>query len=302
MTPHDQAADLAARLRFYKRGRDWVGDCPACGYARAGAVYVGKGARPILRCHVGCTREALDAVVRDLLGGAWVPRPAPDPAKEQRLLAWKRAEALRLFAVANPLRPSDPAGHYLTRRGLAHLVGCPALRHHGDCEHRWGGGRHPAMVARVVDARGRPISVHRTYLTPEGTKADADPVRASLAPFSGGAVRLTPDPAPPPELAVGEGIETAGSAGRLLGLPAWAAISAKNLGHGLVLPDAVRTVVIAADSDPVGMEAALTALARWRSEGRQVHLVKPDAPGQDFNDLLLARTGPTTPLRDSSRG
>ena len=76
----------------------------------------------------------------------------------------------------------------------------------------------------MVDAAGSPVALHRTYLARDGRgKADADPVRASLGPVWGGAVRLDPVA---PELVVGEGIETSASAGRLLGLPAWAATSA----------------------------------------------------------------------------
>jgi putative DNA primase/helicase len=48
-------------------------------------------------------------------------------------------------------------------------------------------------------------------------------------------------------LVIGEGIETAASAGLLMGTPAWAAISAGNMAKGLVLPPEVRRVVIAAD-------------------------------------------------------
>lgn len=235
MSAHDLAADLAARFGLRKRPRSWAGTCPACGYARAFSLRVGKGACPSLYCANGCARDELDAVARDALGGAWTPRPAPDAADEHARRERKRAAALRLFSGADPVRPSDSAGRYLAGRGLAHLVGCPALRHHGDCPHPEG-GRHPALVARVLDAAGRPVACHRTYLTPDGAKAAADPVRASLGPIWGGAVRLTPDATPPAEVAVGEGIETAGSAGLLLGLPAWAATSAGNLARGLALP------------------------------------------------------------------
>lgn len=288
MSAHALAADLAARFKLKRRPRSWAGTCPACGYARAFSLRVGKGSHPLLHCGNGCGRDELDAVARDALGGAWAPRPAPDAADEQAKRERKQAAALRLFSGADPVRPGDPAGRYLAGRGLVHLVGCPALRHHGDCPHPEG-GRHPALVARVLDAAGRPVACHRTYLTPDGAKAAADPVRASLGPIWGGAVRLTPAAAPPAELAVGEGIETAGSAGLLLGLPAWAALSAGNLARGLLLPAEVVGVVIAADPDPAGLDAACAAATRWLAEGRRVRVATPDRPGQDFNDLLLAR-------------
>lgn len=291
MNPHDLAADLAARFRLDKRRRSWGGDCPACSYPRAFSIRVGKGSHPSLFCANGCTRDVLQEVARSALGNVWTPGPAPDPADVQAARERKQAMAQRLFAGSTPTGSSNPAGLYLARRGLAHLIGCPALRYRGDCWHPEG-GRLPALVAEVLDAAGQPIAAHRTYLTPEGTKAGADPVKASLGPIWGGAVRLTPDTAPPPELVVGEGIETAGSAGLLLGLPAWAAVSAGNLAAGLILPPEVRAVTVAADPDPPGRKAAHDAAVRWRAEGRTVHVATPDAPGQDFNDLLRARAAP----------
>ena len=142
------------------------------------------------------------------------------------------------------------------------------------------------MMALVQDVDGLPIAIHRTYLTAEGAKAGVDPVRASLGPLGGGAVRL--DPAGP-VLVVAEGIETAASAGLLLGLPAWAATSAGNLARDLLLPPEVRDVVIAADPDPPGEAAAAVAAARWIAEGRRVRVATPDVPGRDFNDLLQDR-------------
>ena len=133
---------------------------------------------------------------------------------------------------------------------------------------------------------GLPIACHRTYLTREGRKASVEPPKASLGPVWAGAIRL--DPAAP-EIVVGEGIESSASAGLLLGLPAWAALSAGNLARALILPPEVRGVVIAADRDPVGMQAAQAAATRWRAEGRRVRIARPDNAGQDFNDVLAAR-------------
>ena len=87
---------------------------------------------------------------------------------------------------------------------------------------------------------------------------------------------------------IGEGIETSASAGRLMNLPAWAAISAGNLAKGLVLPPDAGRVVIAADPDEPGRVAARDAWIRWRAEGREVRIATPDGDG-DFNDLLRTR-------------
>ncbi len=140
------------------------------------------------------------------------------------------------------------------------------------------------MVALVIDVTGAPIAVHRTYLTRDGLKADVEPAKASLGPVWGGAIRLEElvDGLP---LVIGEGIETAASAGRLTGFPGWAGISAGNMARGLVLPPEVHRVVIATDPDKAGRAAARDAWTRWRAEGRVVQVAVPRGAG-DFNDIL----------------
>lgn len=288
MRQHVDLADLGRRLDLRKRPRSWGGDCPACSYRSAFSMKAGKHGSIRAFCANGCTSDVLDDALTRALGADWKP-PAQLPHADvafQR--AGKQAAAAGLFAGSTPTLASDPSGCYLTRRGLSSFIGCPALRYRGDCTHQ-AGGRHPALVAEVLDADGRPIAVHRTYLDRQGGKASVDPVKMTLGPMWGGAVRLTPDPTPRSELVVGEGIESSGSAGLLLGLPAWAALSAGNLGGGLVLPETVRSVTIAADADPVGQREAHQAARRWRAEGRTVRVVAPDRPGQDFNDLLVIR-------------
>ena len=173
---------------------------------------------------------------------------------------------------------------YLPRRGLASLIGSPVLRYRSGTSHPAGGGTYSAMIALVTDAAGNPLAVHRTYLAPDVRKADVDPVRASLGPSWGGAIRLSPhDPDMP--LIIGEGIETAASAGVLFGWPAWSAVSCGNMGKGLVLPREVRRVCIAADPDESDRKAALDARFRWMAEGRDVTIATPTGDG-DFNDVL----------------
>jgi phage/plasmid primase-like uncharacterized protein len=177
----------------------------------------------------------------------------------------------------------------LANRGLRDLAASPALRFRFDTPHPEG-GRYPAMIALVCDVTGKGIAVHRTFLTPDGRKANVEPVKASLGPVWGGAIRLN-DVDPRRPLIIAEGIETAASAGRLMDAPAWAAISAGNLAAGLVMPPETQRLVIAADPDDSGRRAAQDAWSRWTAEGRRVQIAMPDHAG-DFNDLLLVREAP----------
>jgi hypothetical protein len=54
-----------------------------------------------------------------------------------------------------------------------------------------------------------------------------------------------------------------------------------------VLPPEVLRVVIAADPDDAGRNAASDAWFRWTAEDRTVRIAMPHDP-RDFNDLLMA--------------
>ena len=47
----------------------------------------------------------------------------------------------------------------------------------------------------------------------------------------------------------------------------------------------VEVLVIAADHDPAGLEAAEACAERWTRAGREVVLWVPDAKGEDWNDV-----------------
>jgi hypothetical protein len=278
------AADIAGRLGLKKYRRSWRGTCPACDYARTFAIREMKG-RTVTFCANGCGRDALADALARVTGAD--NRPAEretvnlDDAARR---AGATAEALKIWAGSTTALDTL-ADVYLTRRALPGLAASAALRFRGDCHHPEQRGRYPALVALVLDVAGKPVAVHRTYLGADGRKAAVEPPKASKGPVWGGAIRLDPEA---PEIVIGEGIESSASAGRLLQLPAWAALSAGNMARGLILPPEVRAVVIAADADEAGSKAADAAAERWRAEGRHVRIARPDSPGRDFNDLLCA--------------
>ena len=55
----------------------------------------------------------------------------------------------------------------------------------------------------------------------------------------------------------------------------------------LILPEAVRSVLLCPDGDPEGRRAADDAAARFLDEGRGVSIA-PTPEGQDLNDVLCA--------------
>jgi phage/plasmid primase-like uncharacterized protein len=278
------ARDLADRLNLKRHPRSWRGRCPACDYAGSTfTIRADRIGRPRLYCANGCAPDVLNDVVRRATGRELSRhRDASETDAEARAMKIARAQALWSSSVP---AAGTPAAVYIAARALPSLAVSAALGYRGDTPHPEG-GKYPAMIALVHAVDGTPTAVHRTYLAPDGSKkAAVEPAKASLGPVWGGAIRLH---LAAPEIVIAEGIETAGAAGVLLGLPAWAAISAGNLGKGVALPPEIKSVVVAADPDRAGEQAAREAALRWRAEGRRMRIARPTGSG-DFADLLLER-------------
>jgi putative DNA primase/helicase len=257
--------------------------------------------------------EALNAVAHELgttdkrvpeSRGVQTPRPRPKERNRESVI-----EALNRVWQQS-LDPTDrratPLRAYLSRRGLsgAELDGGvvrfhPALgywnkNHRNEIELA---GRYPAMVALVTDAEGAPVTVHRTYLTPDGRKAPV-PAPKKLMGYPGdrligGAIRLFD---PGSVLGVAEGIETALAVHLRTGMPVWSAVSA-NLLERLEPPAQTSLVVVWADRDRsgAGQGAAVRLRERLLRRGISVavHLppgpIPPAAKGVDWADLWCSQ-------------
>ena len=267
------------------------GTCPVCGYHNAFVETTGKNGHRIGWCASCQDREAIATYLR--AEGNDTRRAAGDDAAcaENALKARQKAQerARVIWSGAASITADDPAGKYLARRGLACLIGYPFLRYRADVPHP-SGGRHPALIAPVLSASAEFLGVHRTYLSPDGSKARLEPTKASLGSIWGGCILVRPCLEEPDweETVIGEGLETTASAAIIFDRPAIAAVSAGNMATGLILSSKIRSVIIAADHDRPGLEAAETAARRWTSEGRTVRIITPEQRGTDFNDLLQA--------------
>ncbi len=293
------ARELSERLNLRRAtGGVWRGACPACGYPTTFTVREREG-RALWWCASCQNKDALAAAVRSAMGEDWTP---PPPA-ERRLPdrgsspARRSAFARKLWEETVPIS-GTLAERYLIARGVLeawHARPMPEhgeqLRFHPSAPHPAAEGRLPALVALVRRAEdGEPVAVHRTYLAADGySKAALEPQKATLGPVAGGVVMLH-RPATATALLLAEGIETALAASALMDAPAWAAVAAGNLAAlPLSALPATPDVLIAADADPPGQEAAWTASRRWRAEGRRVRVATPDKAGHDFADILAAR-------------
>lgn len=198
----------------------------------------------------------------------------------------KRAACMALWRETRKAEPGDLVHRYLDSRG----IGCdemptslrlhPALR---DGE----GGIRPAMVARVTGPDGAGVTLHRTFLRPDGlAKAEmASPRKLMPGTLPEGAcVRLS---TPSDALCLAEGIETALAVERLFETPCWATISAGTMAKWIA-PDGVESVTICADNDAhfAGQSAAYLLANRLAAKGLAVNVRVPDRPGEDWLDVL----------------
>ncbi|HAM22395.1 MAG TPA: hypothetical protein DCQ04_08985 [Actinobacteria bacterium] len=184
--------------------------------------------------------------------------------------------------------PIEGVAHaYLNARQCVIPPAAGHLRCHPKLKHWPSGSIGPALVALVTDAvTGEPMSLHRTWVQADGSKAQMDPARMLLKDHSkaGGVVRLWPDEDVTTSLGIGEGIETTLSLAHAF-TPTWALIDAGNLA-AMPLLKGVQSLLIAADNDPPGIAAAKSCAMRWARQGREVRIVLPEAPRSDLNDLV----------------
>ena len=178
----------------------------------------------------------------------------------------------------------DVVDRYLRGR-RAGLVTYPSCLRISEREPYWNDGsvsRHPAMLALITNPIGEPISVHRTYLSADGGKADLPVQRKAVSSFGPGpTIRLAPVA---PTMGIAEGIETALSATKLFGVPTWSVMS----DYGMATfepPPEVQQLIIFADHDEHGAgQRAASSLAARLPIPTEIKL--PERFG-DWNDVLV---------------
>lgn len=275
---------LLARLANVQAvGHDrWTATCPAHGSGKNKALSVAlKGDRLLLHCFAGCAPdavlEALGLTWRDLYAKDSKPWEAPGyyrPATLERPTAPLEAHSRwqGWWDKATPHHPLLRA--YLRARGLS--IEPPVTLRLA----LW--GEQPVMLARVEGPQGL-LGMHLTVLKPDGSGRVSKRLAKGSHPL-GGSIRLFPFEASKP-LALCEGIETALAVREATGWPCWACVSAIGLAAVQLPPEALE-VVICADHDKAGLEAAHKLARRLLSEGRRVRLATPPREGTDWLDVL----------------
>jgi len=213
------------------------------------------------------------------------PPNRESPARERRSKKRWSHYAEDQWRSCMPL--SDDALDYLNARCCAIPPRNGDLRWHPDLPNKLCDYTGPALVARVTDAvTGEPLTIHRTWIQPDGTKAPISVPRLILKDHAkkGGVIRLWPDDEVTLGLAVAEGIENALSAARGF-TPAWSMLDKGNLA-GFPVLTGIQALTIVADPDDGGMRSADQCARRWRDAGKEVRLWPASQAGMDFNDWI----------------
>ena len=205
------------------------------------------------------------------------PKPTPDPRPRLR----------KLWADAKPTAQGDIVDTYLRSRGVGLDVypntirTVQSLRYYDDHSN----STFPAMLAMVHDLTGKPVTIHRTYIAPDGSgKAPVEkPRKVACRHGRSPHVRLAPVM---PIMGIAEGIESALSAMKLFRTPTWSVLSTYGIETFEPLAEIERLIVFADnDANGTGQKAAYALAVRL--SGRIVVEVKfPKEPGADWNDAL----------------
>ena len=254
----------------------WV--CNQCG--------AGDGYLLLQKSYGWSFRRALDEVEQVVGPRVIVTEVKPVLEDVERKVAALKA----VWGATQKATSSCPVGLYLRSRGHTGAVPkCirfhPALRYvDDDGEVTY----HPAMVTAVTNQDGVVSTLHRTYLTSEGTKANVKSAK-KLMPgrkLHGSSIKL----AEPVDgvLGLAEGIETALASSRIFKVSVWSCVSSV-LMETWEPPVGVTKVMIFGDNDQkFAGQAAAYALAKrlWtpKYNMQQVEVHIPQQQGEDWAD------------------
>jgi len=149
------------------------------------------------------------------------------------------------------------------------------------------------MLAVFTSKEGKALTMHRTYLTSWGDKAEMEKTKKilpGLAKLTGGAIRLF-EPTDDGKIGIAEGIETALACYEYFGVPTWSSVSS-TLMESFEPPKGVKEVVVFADRDLnfAGQKAAYVLANRLAIKNKlKVSVELPEKPGEDFADEFLRK-------------
>lgn len=212
----------------------------------------------------------------------------PTPPVDDR---WLKANLRSVWQASKPIGhpAASPVRLYLQNRGLDESIrDWPSLRFHPAMPYNDEDGKllghYPALLALVENA-GKPVTIHRTFITQEGKKVPfISPKKLmgviSGSTASGAAICIG---VPGRVLSVTEGIENALAIHEATCMVCWSLISASIM-PAFNIPRGVEKLIIWADLDRnsgcrnAGKDAALALAGRASERGIEVEVRFPEGP------------------------
>lgn len=244
-------------------------------------------------CHGGCGGgDQLDFVTRfwkiglveaiRMIDSGALPVVVREPVEDEPDKTEKVEQARAIWREAVAIS-GTPAERYLRHRGI--FTRLPESLRFARLRYGAKGRTYPALVALVASVDHQFWGIQRTYLNEAGTgKAAVPKPKLSLGRVKGGAIRLAPAAA---ELTVCEGLEDGLTLQQEMGRAVWVAAGAGML-PGMRLPLGCNSVVIGADGDEAGEQAAREAQEAFVRQGRAARVIRP-LEAKDFNLELMER-------------
>ena len=208
-----------------------------------------------------------------------------------------------LWTTSRELNGSDFVSRYLHSRKLN--LTPQHVKWNTQCYNTQLDCKVPAMIAKVTDNKGKPITLHRTYLNLDGNRDKRVNPDKMLMPgtdsLAGTAIRLFKSDGGklfvPGVLGVAEGIETAMACAQMFGMVTWSLIN-NVLMESWLPPTGAKNIVIYADNDRnfTGQKSAYVLANKLRSLDLIVKVKTPVEPDTDFADELFNRMDKATDL------
>ena len=296
------ALEIARAAKGKRAGTGWQIRCPAPGHPdrEPSCTVIDGRSGPIFYCFAGCDW-------RDIRAGAeavgWIEpfTRRPVQSREDRIAARAATKAALAQREAEMERDTqarirngraiwgasidnqDRVRRYFTDgRGIRSVPS--TFRFNGAVWHPYERREMPAVVASIQNARSGDFQgVHCIFVNETGDgKADIERPKLTFGVVTGGAVQLA---GAGDQLALSEGVESGLAYMQLAGVPTWCTLGTANL-ERIKPPKGVRQIVIAADNDPPGLEAARAAARQFRLQGLAAEISRPKQVGEDWNDIL----------------
>jgi len=203
-------------------------------------------------------------------------------------LQYNQDRLRKMYKDSSPLDGKCLGSQYLMNRGLNNYP--PTLRFLPECWEPSTKTNMPALLATFSAPDSEALTLHRTYLSPDGRKADLENCKLMMSPkkpMAGGAVRLFPATE---MVGIAEGIETAIAVHELYKIPVWAVLST-SLMVSFEPPKDMKNIMIFMDSDVnyAGQRAAYTLANKLYLKDYAVGIKSPEQLGYDYLDELNSK-------------